>query len=448
MHYCDRYRPLFNVARQNVCNQARCYAAGLLVVARRKNMERMEEYVPDYNYQSQQQFLSDSPWKDEKVREQIAQDVNKVVGGQKSALIIDESSFEKKGVKSVGVSRQWNGRLGKVENSQVGVFSALCNGTHDGLVGLRLYLPKCWTDDKARCKAAKVPVEHQKFKTKSEQALELIDLSRKQGLSYGWVGMDAGYGKSPWLLRAIDDRNIEFVVDVHCDQVVYEAAPAPYLPVKEKIQGRKFSKLRTDQKGCTVKAYFDKLPKKDWEKVRSKQGTKGDIWVYAARKRVWFWDEKEAVARYWWVVCIKGTDTDELKWFISNAPKQETLKSLVRKQGVRYWIERIFQDAKTSVGMADYQVRGWTAWHHHMTMVMLALLFMLEERVIHSRDIELLSCNDIVEVLNYYLPRADATEDAVFADLQRRHRKRKQAIEAARRKSQDPKKAASSILTK
>ena len=341
-------------------------------------MERMEEYVSGYNYQSQQQFISDSPWNDEKVREQVAKDVNSLVGGPQSALIIDESAFEKKGDKSVGVSRQWNGRQGKVENSQVGVFSALSNGKHGSLVGGQLYLPKCWTDDKSRCNTVKIPKQQQEFKTKSEQALALIDLSVTQGLNYGWVGLDGGYGKVPWLLRAIADRHIEFVADVHYDQIIYEEDPAPYLPEKTKEKGGKFTKLRTDQKGCTVKEYFAKLPKSEWQKVRSKQGTKGDMWVFAARKRVWFWDGEEKIARLWWVVCIKGIDTDEIKWFASNAPEQETLKSLVRKQGVRYWIERIFQDAKTSVGMADYQVCGWRAWHHHMTMVMLAMLFMLE----------------------------------------------------------------------
>ena len=116
-----------------------------------------------------------------------------------------------------------------------------------------------------------------------------------------------------------------------------------------------------------------------------------------------------------------------MRWWAERIP-------LVRQHAVRFWIERTFQDAKTSAGMADYQARGWPAWYHHMTLVMLALLFMLRERKLHSQNFELLSCQDIVELLNFYLPRADTTEKAVLRNMERRHQKRWQSIESAKRK--------------
>ena len=433
MKFCNSYRSYFKVARHNVTDKARCYAFGLMMVAQRKNMERMEEYVPDYNYQAQQQFISDSPWDDEGLRTQLAQEVNELIGGENSALIIDESCFEKKGDKSVGVARQWNGRLGKVDNCQVGVFSALSNGKQSSLVDLRLYLPDSWTTDTKRCKTAGIPEEDREFRTKLSLALEMIDASVNHNLNYGWVGLDGGYGKSPWLLRAIEDRGIAFVADVHCNQVMYTCDPLPYLPKKLAKRGRQPIKLRTDEKGITVKKHFDDLPDESWEKIHLETQTKGQVSVYAAGKRVWFWDTEEEEAREWWVVCVK--EKNEKKWFISNLPEDESVESLVHKQSVRFWIERAFQDAKTSVGMADYQVRGWKAWHHHMSMVMLGMLFMLKERILNKKEVELLSCQDIIELLNLYLPRADATEEEVFRNMQHRHKKRKASIEARRRRS-------------
>ncbi len=439
MKFCGNYRSYFNVARHNVSDKARCYAFGLMMVAKRKNMERMEEYVPDYNYQAQQQFISNSPWDDEGLRTQIAQDVNKLIGGDESALIIDESCFAKKGDKSVGVARQWDGRRGKTDNCQVGVFAALSNGQRASLVDERLYLPKGWTENNQRCKTAGIPEEQWEFHTKTELALDMIDASVVHKLNYGWVGLDGGYGKCPWLLRAIDDRDIVFVADVHSDQVMYSSDPAPYVPEKKTSRGRKPSKLRTDEKGVTVKKHFADFPDESWEKIQLETQTRGQVTVHAAAQRVWFWDSEEEVARQWWVVCVK--DNNEKKYFVSNLLEGEPLASLVLKQSVRFWIERAFQDAKTSVGMADYQVRGWKAWHHHMSMVMMGMLFMLEERILNEKEVELLSCQDIVELLNHYLPRADVTEEEVLRNMQRRHRKRKAAIESARRKQRLARKA-------
>ena len=150
MSFCQDYSVYFQAARHNLITKARCYLSGLLMKAQRKNMERMEEYVEDYDYQSLQQFVSDSPWDHEALIKRIGKDVDALVGGNDSMLIIDESGFAKKGKKSVGVARQWNGRLGKVDNSQVGVFAALSNAQGAGsLVDTRLYLPEEWTKDLA-----------------------------------------------------------------------------------------------------------------------------------------------------------------------------------------------------------------------------------------------------------------------------------------------------------
>lgn len=433
MTFCGTYQEYFQVARHNSSGKARSYVAGLLMKAPRKNMERMEEYVEEYNYQAQQQFLSDSPWDHRALMERVARDVDDLFEGVETGFLIDESCIEKKGTKSVGVARQWNGRLGKVENSQVGVFAGLSDGKRSSLVDFRLYLPECWTQDLDRCAAAKIPSEHCRYRSKTELALEMVDRAVENKLRFGWIGVDSGYGSHPWFLNAIDDRALQFVADVRKNQKIYLSDPRPYLPRRKKAVGRKFKHLRSRVDSASIQPFFEGLEANHWRWIEVRKSSKGTLRVQAARQRVWLWDGRETNARQWWAVCIRIPSTGETKWFLSNAPESATLSAMVRKHAVRFWIERTFQDAKTSAGMADYQARGWNAWHHHMALVSLGLLFMLKERRLQAGQIELLSCQDIVELLNFYLPRADRTEEAVLRNMERRHRKRKLAIETANR---------------
>jgi SRSO17 transposase len=169
---------------------AKPYLSGLMP-ARRKNMERMAEVVPESDDQVLQHFLSNSGWKGRGVLDQVAVEADALLGGTlQSALLIDASGITKKGRPSVGVARQWNGRLGKVDNCQVGVFAALSCGADATLIDTRLYLPKCWTDDAARCEAAGVPKTHRELRSKPQLALEMVRHNRRLGVRFAWVGMD------------------------------------------------------------------------------------------------------------------------------------------------------------------------------------------------------------------------------------------------------------------
>ena len=404
--------------------------------AERKNMERMEEYVENYDYQSLQQFVSDSPWDHEALMKRIGKDLDALLGGKDSMLIIDESGFTKKGTKSVGVARQWNGRLGKVDNAQVGVFAALSDGQSGcSLVDSRLYLPEEWTEDAKRCEQAKIPEDKREFKTKPQLAWEMIESAQSGGLRFGWVGLDSLYGNAAQLLRNIADVGLLFSADVHRDQHIYPEDPAPYLPERTSKIGRAPSTLHARSESKRIDSFFEGLDSSHWQKVFVRDGTKGRIEVQACARRVWLWDGQEQEARQWWGVCVINGATAGRKFFLSNAPASTSLSVLVGKHAGRYWIERIFQDAKTSVGMADYQARGWIAWHHHMALVMLALLFLLKERRLHNNTLDLLSCQDIVALLDVYLPRSDRTKQAVIDSMNRRHAKRRAAIESARRRT-------------
>ena len=192
-------------------------------------MLRMSEIV-EADSQAMQHMLCSARVDWEGLSTEVAREANRMLGGKDSALIIDESAFAKKGSASAGVARLWNGRLGKIENSQVGVFSALNRGRQVALVGSRLYLPNRWIEDPARCQRARIPESARVARSKCDLALELVDEACQQGIEFGYVAVDAGYGKDPAFLRGLEDRGLCFVADVHRSQRIYLADPKPYCP--------------------------------------------------------------------------------------------------------------------------------------------------------------------------------------------------------------------------
>ena len=402
--------------------------------ARKKNMERMAEVVPEADEQQLHHFLSNSRWDDRAVRDQVALEADKALGSDTdAALIVDESGFSKKGKHSVGVSRQWNGRLGKVDNCQVGVFVGLARGSLATLVDVKLFMPKSWIQDKARCSAADVPRSAQANKTKPKLALEMIRHNRELGLRFGWVLMDGLYGNDPQLLRSLADDAEVFVADVHKDQQVYLEDPEPTVPPTPQGQrGRKREKLVAGCQPVDVASWAKAQPEEAWERLTLRHSTKGELRVQLLHRRVWLWDRKELKAKCWHLVVRREIDRPgEVSYSLSNAPEDTSSLRLAQMQAQRYWIERSFQDGKSHAGLADYQVCGWKPWHRHMTLVMMAMLFMLEEKVNQNVSAPLLSCGDVEVLLASFLPRRDADPDEVIRQLQIRHRKRQASIDQA-----------------
>ncbi len=187
-------------------DHARHYLTGLLGRNVRKSIGRIGEELAESNYQGLQQFISDSPWDEQAVLRQVRGEAEALLGSHRdTALYLDETSFVKKGNASVGVQRQYCGRLGKIENCQVGVFACLGRGERTALVDFRLFLPASWANDPARCQKAKVPAAEQRHQTKAELALALVRTARTEDLSYQWVGGDEVYGNNRNLTDALDD---------------------------------------------------------------------------------------------------------------------------------------------------------------------------------------------------------------------------------------------------
>ena len=437
LKYAERFREHFVRGTRSVAPQAEVYLQGLMQ-AQRKNMERMEEVVPGCSYQSLHHFVSVSDWEARAVLDQIAREADRLLGGSAdSGLLLDESSFQKKGESSVGVERQWNGRLGKVENSQVAVFASLVQGRYSTLIDTRLYLPKTWTEDPKRSLAAGVPEPEIVLKSKADLAIEMVVQARLNGVRFRWVGVDGGYGKEPAFLRRLAALGEVFVADVHKNQQIYLQDPDPRLPEKKGLRGKPPSLLQAQSASQRVDVWAAAQPPELWQKVTVRPGTKGEVRVEALQGRVWLWDGSEAKGHFWHVLAIREVSSPAtIKYVLSNAPAETSLERLVQMQRQRFWIERSFEDAKSEGGLADYQVRGWRAWHHHVALVMMAMLFMLEEKLSHQENHPLLSCSDIELLLACFLPRRDVTKAEMVRQMKARHEARQRAIDSAYRRQQ------------
>jgi SRSO17 transposase len=397
-------------------------------------MERMAEAVPHSDDQALQHFLTNSGWNDQLVIDQLSQDANSLIGGKKdSCLIIDESGIPKKGTKSVGVSRQWCGQLGKVENCQVGVYSVLGFQDHATPIGNRLFLPEAWINDEKRCIEAGIPQEHIEFHRKHDLALQLVIQARVQGHAFSWVGADGLYGEDPSFLRSLDQMHEIFMVDVHKDQRIYLEDPNPIVPPPKSTKGRKPSKLKAQTTAMRVDKWAAQQPEDNWQRVHVRDTTKGKLLVDFLHKRVWLWDGEEPHAHCWHLIIRREVKNKKIKYTLSNAPENTNLKRLAFMQAQRYWIERVFQDAKNQCGLGEYQARKWRSWHHHMAMVMMAMLFMLEQRLLHKKQYPLLSCFDIVSILSFILPHRAINKQELIRQLEVRHERRRSAIESAYR---------------
>jgi SRSO17 transposase len=388
-----------------------------------------------------QQFLSDSPWDEHGLMRQLRQDAQQLLGGQAdSALYLDETSFVKKGNHSVGVQRQYCGRLGKLENCQIGVFACLGCGERVILTDFRLFLPESWAKAPERCQQAKVPDAERRHQTKGQLALAMVRQARAESLRYQWIGGDEIYGNNRPLTDALDDLGEVFLMDISANHQLWDRDPQPVLPENEGGCGRPSTQwVATDPSAVRRSAV-------DWTKaqfagncrpVALRHSTRGvlraPIWVMA----VWQWEPADKQARRRWLV-VRQEQDGTFKYSLSNASESITWERLGYMQTQRFWIERAFQDAKSELGLADYQVRGWRGWHHHMALVCLAMLFITKERVNQSAEVPLLSVRDVVELMEIYLPRRDRTEAEVLAAMTRRHRDRQKAINSAQKKQSPP----------
>lgn len=410
------------------------YIRGLFGAEKReRNMERISEKIADAEYHKIQHFISESPWDAQSLMQSVAMDADNLFKKfKKVGLIIDESAEEKKGDCSVGVSHQYCGNKGKLANCQVAVYACLAAEKYASLIDTRLYLPKDWTDDKKRCKKAGIPKECRKFKKKTELALEMIKGQRDAGIEFDWVGADAFYGNDYQLLKALDDEDELFVMDIHSDSHLYLEQPVLAVPEKQGTRGRAPLLLKSNVPSIAANQYIETLKEKQWKKVELRNGTKGKITAKAHVIKVYTWNKEDTTTceRLLIIRKTKKGKKTEIKYALTNAFEDEfSWQELVYMQSQRYWIEFALKEAKQDIGMCEYQVRGWLAWHHHMALVMMAQYFILSEKVIYKEDIPLLSAADVRKIIITEYSGNTYQEDQLWRQMKTRHKQRQNDID-------------------
>jgi SRSO17 transposase len=329
-----------------VRRHGRGYLLGLLSHAERKNSWWLAEFAGEVSPDGMQRLLNFSPWDEDAARDALARYVAVRMGNPAAVLAVDETGFLKKGRMSAGVARQYTGTAGRVENCQVGVFTAYV--TPDGgraLIDRELYLPEKWTDDRARCKAAGVG-DDVAFATKPELAKKMVERAVAAGVAFSWVTADEVYGGNPGLRTWLEGQGIGYVMAVKCSEVV--TVPA--------------GKERADGLAVLV-------PEGGWQRLSCADGSKGPRlydWALIGTKS----PSHHLLVRRSLQPGEKGTI--ELAFFRSWSPRPVTLAELVAVAGARWGVEDCFGEAKNETGLDHYQVRKYRAWYRHTTLSMLA----------------------------------------------------------------------------
>jgi len=366
--------------RKEAQQRSEQYLRGLLVQQTdRRNAENISEAVEGATPRGLQRFLTESPWSDGPVIERLQEKVGGLLNSPDGVFVLDETGFPKKGDKSVGVARQYCGTLGKVANCQLGVFLAYVSDQGHALVDKRLYLPREWTDDPDRCREAGVP-ERVDYQSMAELGLSMLQQARAAGHLAGcWVTADEAYGKGPTLRDDLDAAGWLYVLEVPCSQPVFVQPAKTEVPAWSG-RGPHPTKLRLvdgEPGPQAVEGVTASLTTEDWQLLTVAEGAQGPrTYLFAARR---VWESREGLpGRECWQVSRRNPDGSEPKYYLSNAPTDTPLLTLAKVGAKRWPIETEFQMEKNETGLDEYEVRSWQGWHHHITLAMLAGIFLLK----------------------------------------------------------------------
>jgi SRSO17 transposase len=328
-------------------------------------------YHHDSDRQTLQKFIGQYTWDHKPLVAELVRQVGAELGDPQGVVVFDPSAFPKKGTESVGVQRQWCGRLGKVENCQVGVYMAYVTPEEHALVDLRLYLPQSWANSKTRRQKVDVPADVT-FQTRHEQALEMLD-SHGSALPHRWVAGDDEMGKVPEFRSQLHARGEQYLLAVPSNTLVRDllAEPPPY-------SGRG---PRPKSPFVRVDRWCRMLPRTTWTKINVRDGEKGPLVVEAAQVLVRAktfpgegLDEVLIVIRE-----PQGDGTMKHDYYLSNAAPHTPLAEFARVSKAAHRIEQCFERAKGETGLADYEVRTWRGWHHHQVLSLIANWFLTQE---------------------------------------------------------------------
>ena len=331
------------------------YLQGLLSSVERKNGWQLAEHAREATPYGMQRLLSSAVWDTDGVRDDLRSYALEQLGTESAILVIDETSFPKRGDQSVGVGMQYCGTTGQVENCQVGVFLSYVTARGHTLIDRELYLLPEWLADQQRRQAAGIP-ESVGFQTKPELAMQMMERIRQAHIAISWVVADTVYGDNLDLRTWLQAHGYSYVLAVPCNEPVGIVTPDGQ---RRQVQVRDVPALLLQQH--------------DWQRLSMSEGTKGPRlfdWACVPILQQWHQD-----GRHWLLVRRSVSDPQDLSYYFVFGPPATTLHTMVQALGARWHIEEDFENTK-DMGLDHYEVRSWIGWYRHITLVMLAHAFL------------------------------------------------------------------------
>jgi SRSO17 transposase len=356
------------LTQQTQRQHAQAYLAGLVSDLERKNVESIA-YHHDQDRRNLQHFIGCADWDHQPLMMELARQVGSELGEADGVIVIDPSGFPKQGKRSVGVARQWCGRLGKVDNCQVGVYMAYVSRQDHTLVNTRLYLPKEWTNDRARCKAVGVP-KKVRFQTRHQQALEMLD---EQGhlLPHAWIAGDDEMGRNAAFRRDLHERGEQYLLAVPCDMLIRDLEVEPPLySGRGRVPQRPF--VRVDR-------WRDALPADAWTRIEVRDAEKGPLAVEVVACRVQTKISQRAMPYEETLAIVRSLDeagVTKYDFYFSDAPRATPLAEFARVALAAHRVEEAIKRGKSEAGLSHYEVRTWRGWHHHQVLSLMATWFL------------------------------------------------------------------------
>jgi SRSO17 transposase len=381
-----RFAPLFG--KDQAQDHAYTYLKGLMGCPERKSIEPIALCVGTGQVSGLQKFLAVAPWGADAVQDEIqsvfADELAPSAAGTPIGIVgvIDESGFSKKGAKSAGVARQHNGRLGKEDNCQVGVYLIGVAPAGAALLDHRLYLHKSWYEgDEAPRRRAEAHIpDDLPFRTKPQIAGELVrDVVVTGVVGLDWITADEEYGQNGELLDELEELGQRYVMEVPTTTTVWTADPASCLP-PHSGRGRRPRRPRRDAVRSVAELAAG-LPAEAWRRLQVREGAVGPLVFEFAAVRAWAVRHRKPGPPIWVLIRRSLEAEPEVKYYVSNGDEGTPLGVLAEVACTRHQVEDFLEDGKTYLGMAQYETRSWVGWHHHMALVGLAHLFVVLTRL-------------------------------------------------------------------
>ena len=389
VEFHERFAPLFG--KEQAQDHAYTYVKGLMTCPERKSIEPIALNVGDGQVSALQKFINIAPWDHGDVQAELqavfADELVPTAAGSPIGVVgaVDESGFAKKGDHSAGVARQHDGRLGKEDNCQVGVFLVGVTPGGSALLDHQLYLPGGWCETTKACRDRRQKVhipESVAFGTKPRIAAGLIRQTVALGLvALDWITADEEYGKNGGFLDQLEQLELRYVVEVPVSTTVWTEDPASCVPP---YSGRGQPPKRPTREAVrSAAAVGAGLPAGCWSRLQVRDGAKGPLAFEFAAVRVWAVRHRRPGPPIWLLIRRSLEEEPEIKYYVSNAEAETPLGVLAGVACTRHEVEDYFEDAKSYLGMAQYETRSYVGWHHHMSLVAVAhLLITLTRRAL------------------------------------------------------------------